>query len=297
MFFCLIILGFSLTQVLLGQFVTNHNAIFQGEIAQPAKGVQITDPNFHTPVVRLTDARTAGIHGLVPDYSKRQAWNSDESVIMLRSGWGDTYLYNGNNYQFIKVLSGVGGEDVFWHPTNPYIIFFNPDSVLYSYDITTDEVARIHSFVPFNYANTSGEGNMSNDGRYYAVAERIYNFSTGEVSYHDLSVYDFQEDRIVSTLLLPQGQISDFDWVSISPLGNYVVVDYADWETGRYHGVEVYDRNLNLKWQKGLGPGHSDLGLDATCCRFHRFLICMNHAVPCHGRAGYTSAPSIMLNG
>lgn len=260
----MLVIGFSLTQVLFGQLVTNHNAIYQGDATKPLPGVQFTDPNFHTPVTRLTDARTAGIHGLAPDYSKRQAWNSDESFMMLRSGWGETYLYNGQNYQFLKILQGASGEDVFWHPSKPNIILYNPDSVLYSYNVAADEVTKIHSFVPFNYANTSEEGNMSNDGRYYAVAERIYNFSTGEVSYHDLSVYDFQEDRIVSTLLLPQGQISDFDWVSISPLGNYVVVDYADWETGRYHGVEVYDRNLNLKWQKGLGPGHSDLGLDAT---------------------------------
>jgi len=261
--FSLMIIGFSFSQVLLGQFVTNHNAIFQGDIAQPLPGVQMTDPNFHTPKVRLTDARSAGIHGLFPDYSKRQAWSSDESLMMLRTGSGETYLYNGQNYQFIKVLEGVGGEDVFWHPSNPDLILYNPDSVLYSYNAVTDEVHQLHAFESYTWANTRGEGNISNDGRYYAVVGQIYNYSTGEVIFHDLIMYDIQEDRVVSTLPLPQDQLSDFDWVSISPLGNYVVVDYADEETGRYHGVEVYDRNFNFIWQKGLGAGHSDLGLDA----------------------------------
>ncbi len=80
------------------------------------------DPNFGTLVTRLTDARTDQIHGLFPDYSKRQVWNSDESLLLLRSGWGDTYLFNGQNYQFIKQLEGVGGEDVFWHPANPNLV-------------------------------------------------------------------------------------------------------------------------------------------------------------------------------
>lgn len=63
---------------------------------------------------------------------------------------------------------------------------------------------------------------------------------------------------------IPQDSIADFDWVSVSPLGNFVVVDYADETIGRYHGVEVYDLNMNFIWQKPLGAGHSDLGLDGS---------------------------------
>jgi hypothetical protein len=262
--FFLLIMGFSLTQILNGQFVTNHNALFQGEMTQPLPGVQFSDPNFHTPVTRLTDARTAGIHGLFPDYSKRQAWNSNESLMILRTGWGEAHLYNGQNYQFIKVLDGVGGEDVFWHPSNPDLIIYNPDSVLHSYNVITDMNSELHVFAPYTWANTRGEGNISNDGRYYAVVGQMYNYSTGEVIMHDLIVYDIQEGEVTGSMLLPQEELTGFDWVSISPLGNYVVVDYADEETGRYHGVEVYDRNFNFIWQKGLGAGHSDLGLDAT---------------------------------
>ncbi len=260
----LILMGLSLNQVLVGQFVTDHNAIFQGDLAQPQKGVLTTDPNFHTPLLRLTDARSSEIHGLAPDYSKRLAWNCDESFLLLRSGWGDAYLFNGGNYQFVKALNGVAGDDVFWHPSDPQKLYYSIDSALYSYNVVTDLVTEVHLFTPYNFANTCGEGNLSNDGRYYALAERYYNYTTGEVTYHDLTVYDIREDKIVSTVNLPQEQLSDFDWVSISPLGNYVVVDYASWETGRYHGMEVYDRNFNFIWQKGLGPGHSDMGLDAS---------------------------------
>jgi len=263
--FSVVIIGLFLPRIATGQFVTHHNAIFQGEIAQPLPGVPFTDPNFQTPVVRLTDARARSINGLFPDYAKRQAWNSDESLMILRSAYSDAFLFNGKSYEFIKVLEGVAGDDVFWNPVKPDEIIYNQgDSILHRYNVTTDERTQIHSFAPFNFVNTLGEGNLSMDGKYYAAAERYYNFETGEVTFHDLIVYDLQEDRIVSTHLLPQGQLADFDWISISPLGNYVVVDYANWETGRYRGIEVYDRNFNFLWQKGLGPGHSDLGLDAN---------------------------------
>lgn len=260
----LLMLCWSVPQRSAGQFVTHHNAIYQGEIAQPAKGTLIMDPNFHTPVTRLTDARTDQIHGLFPDYSKRQAWNSDESLLLLRSGWGDTYLFNGQNYQFIKKLEGVGGEDVFWHPANPHLVLYAPDSILRSYNVTTDEILPIHDFAPYTWANTKGEGNVSNDGRYYAVVGQMYNYSTGETTFKDILVYDLQNDAIIATMPLPSEQLIDFDWVSVSPLGNYVVVDYADEMTSRYHGIEVYDRNLNFLWQKPLGAGHSDFGLDAA---------------------------------
>lgn len=246
------------------QWIINHSPIFQPDFAKPSVGSVFTDPKFGTPVMRLTNAFSQSVHGFVPDYSKRQAWNSDESLMILRTGWGETYLYNGQTYQFIKTLDALGGEDIFWSPSNPDLILFNPDSVLYSYSISNEQVTQLHAFTQFTWANTRGEGNLSNDGRYYAVAGQIYNYTSGEVSFHDIVVYDIQNNVTVSSMPIPQDSIWGFDWVSVSPLGNYVVIDYADEETGRYHGVEVYDRDMNFIWQKPLGAGHSDLGIDAT---------------------------------
>ncbi len=246
------------------QWVTNHNPVFQANISQPSVGTLFTDPKFGTTVIRLTNARTSGLAGIVPNYSKRQAWNSDESLMMLSDyGNGNVRLYNGSTYQFISNLYDVSGEDIFWSPTDPDLIYYNRDSVLYSYQISNNQITQIHAFTQYTFANTRGEGNMSNDGRYYAICGQNYNYSTGEVKMSDILVYDLQTDSVISTLALPDS-LAGFDWVSISPLGNYVVVDYADEDTGRFHGVEVYDRNLNFIWQKPVGAGHSDLGIDAN---------------------------------
>jgi hypothetical protein len=244
------------------QWVIHHDPVFMPGFPRPQVGDPYTDPKFGTTVVRLTDAVTSSFSGSFPDYSKRQAWNADGSKMLLRTDDGYTLLLDGNTYTYIQTLDVVGGQDLFWHPANPDILYYAPDSILYSFSISSGQPTKLHDFAPYTWANTAGEGNLSDDGRYYAVVGQYYNYSTGEVTFSDILVYDLVDDQIISNLSIPPDSIWGFDWVSISRGGDFVVVDYADTETGRFHGVEVYDRMMNFVWQKPLGAGHSDLGID-----------------------------------
>src|SRR5512143_2505250 len=58
---------------LLAQWITHHNPIFQGQWDKPSAGQPFRDPRFGTSLLRLTDARSEGMPGIVPQYSKRQA--------------------------------------------------------------------------------------------------------------------------------------------------------------------------------------------------------------------------------
>jgi hypothetical protein len=231
-------------------------------VFKPQVGTTIKDPVFGTRVMRVADARANKVAGIFPDYAKRQAWNADESLLLLRTGDGNALLYDGASYQFRKELDGVGGEDVFWHPTNPNLILYNPDNTLYAFNVVTGEQKKLFEFTSYTYANTRGEGNLSRDGRYLAVVGQTYDPRTSVVTFKDLIVFDLTANQITAKLSLPK--LENFDWVSISPLGNYVVVDYADDEVKRFHGVEVYDRAFKFLWQKPLGAGHSDLAVDES---------------------------------
>jgi len=240
--------------------VTSRDVLPPGAVEQPAAGAAFTEPIFGTRIFRLTDA-SKGAAGVVPEYAKRQAWNADESLLLLHATDGRALLYDGAAYRFLRELEGVGGEDVFWHPTDPKTLYFNPDNALYACRVDGGERRRVCELPEFAFANTRGEGNLSLDGRYYAVVGQAYDAARGEVKFREIVVLDLEKGRRLASL--PLGAIADFDWVSVSPLGNHVVVDYADTEAGRFHGVEVYDREMRLLWQKPLGAGHSDLGLDA----------------------------------
>lgn len=211
---CILLNGVAFSQ----QWVTHSNPVFHGNYPKPQIGMQYNDPNFGTAVTRITNALTAQQPGIIPNYSKRQAWNAGETYLILQTGGGLFRLYQGEQpYQFIKNLLGVEGEDVFWHPTNPYIIFYNSGSSLYSYNVSTEQSTLIHSFTPYLYANTRGEGNLSDDGRYYAFVGRMT-----DSTFNSLNVFDITANSVISSLSLPSG-IEDLDWISISPSGNYVI--------------------------------------------------------------------------
>jgi len=182
-------------------------------------------------------------------------------MLLLSSDDGTVRLYDGQNYKFLKVLEGVGGEDVFWHPNEKYTILFTEENILNSYDVRTGRKTQVRTFPGYSFINTRGEGNLSTDGNSYAFVGQLYDSRAQEVKYIKLILFDLKLKTQVSELSLPKNT-ENFDWVSVSPSGNYVVIDYADNENEAFHGIEVFDRHFKRIWQKGLGAGHSDLAID-----------------------------------
>lgn len=253
-FFELFVIG------LYAQLITNHNSIIQPSMPKPDLGVPVSDPSFNSTVTRIADGSATNIQGVFPDYSKHQAWNADESLLLLRTGNGDIQFYNGATYQYIKSSpsSIAGVQDIFWHPTNPVMLYYALYNEFNVLDVQTDQISILHTFANYSYVTTRAEGNMSNDGRYIALCGYDANWNP-----IDFFVYDVALDSVISSLDV-SSNVTSFDWISISPLGNFVLIDYADETVGRYHGMEVYNRQMNFIWQKPLGAGHSDMGLNSN---------------------------------
>lgn len=240
------------------QLITNHTIIPQPTLIKPALWAQFLDPAFNSTIKRIADGSATNIQGVFPDYSKHQAWNFDESLLMLRTGNGDVQFYNGTTFQYLKSFppSIAGIQDIFWHPSNPVLLYYAFDNTFNVIDEQTDQITLLHTFTNYSYVTTRAEGNMSNDGSFIAMCGYDANWNP-----IDFFVYDVALDSVISSLNVSTN-VSSFDWISISPLGNFVIVDYADETVGRYHGLEVYDRQMNFIWQKPLGAGHSDIGFD-----------------------------------
>lgn len=241
--------------------VTHHNPIYQGTLVIPQVGVPITPVQFGDSITltRITNARYDGKSGYFPDYSKRQAWNANETKLMLRSGNGAVNIFDAQTHQFLLAFPDIEGvEDIFWHPTDPQTLYYFLGNELFSKNVQTSQSTSLHTFSSYAAVYCHGEGNLSNDGHYVALCAH-----DGNDNPVDFLVYDLSSQAVVSTLPL-NGNVSWIDWISISPLGNYVIVDYATDVNAPYNGVEVYDRNFNFLWRKPLGAGHSDYGLDAN---------------------------------
>ncbi|MDE2120185.1 MAG: hypothetical protein KGJ64_05805, partial [Betaproteobacteria bacterium] len=112
------------------------------------------DPDFGSRMVRITDVRTQfRARVAVPAYSSTQAWNCDESRLILyvteaqtggRQGWA---MLDGRNYRFLRFLD-INPSDIeqFWWSRT------NPEELLYISNYEMGQVAHCE-MIAYNVAS------------------------------------------------------------------------------------------------------------------------------------------------
>jgi hypothetical protein len=189
-------------------------------------------------------------------YSKDQPWNSDGSLIAIQNSGGtpNRLLLNGNTYAVTTTApcTNIAFDDWRWHPSTSYpniqiVIDSNLDK-LYWIDATNCTVERQWSFGShLNIASDDyigqAEGNVSNDGKYIAIAKQ----STKEVFIQEMDPYATGRRGAVYTL--PACNLAglsncDIGWMSVSPDGKYLVVKYkAGSDADNKENIRVFDIN------------------------------------------------------
>jgi hypothetical protein len=122
-------------------------------LSKPAIGQAVTDPQFGTTLRRITAvAESEGANAVIkPLYSTIQAWNADESYLILYHKGKGHELYDGETYQFLGQLTLVSPTDfeqILWDPEERDIFYYpsNYNAVpnLYRHRVSTgaNEVVR-----------------------------------------------------------------------------------------------------------------------------------------------------------
>jgi hypothetical protein len=228
-------------------------------LAKPVKGQAFADPTYHTCVVRATDHKADGTNTFARnDYSRRQAFNADNSKYLIYDANGSWYIYNASTYALIKELTQLGGDaEPQWHPTNPDLLYWLPINggmVVNELNVVTNVNRVVGNFtgrLPWSGAAhvwTKSEGSPSVDGRYWAFMVENSGFS--ELGF---IVWDMTTDTIVSTYTTSKRP----DHLSMSPTGNYVVVSWDD-------GVTVFNRDFTNPRLVHPRGEHSDIALDTN---------------------------------
>ncbi len=123
-------------------------------VPKPARGAAFVDPEFRTTIRRISDAASHGtVKVIKPVYSTIQAWNADESYLVLYHTDGSPdghYLYDGKTYAFIKALDirPADLEQVYWSPTAPSILYYTDitERRLYAFNVKTDTATLVKDF-------------------------------------------------------------------------------------------------------------------------------------------------------
>lgn len=263
-----------------------------------------TDPTSDSEVVTLDSGQNIGKWGNRSRhvYSKIQAWNADQTLIYITNtdcpyqsmlcagpglfldgnGWGDTYKVKFSATRPLAHSNNGDGEER-WHPTNPDLRIYtgrnldanNANGVLVvgSWNVRTGAETVFREFPEYTRIQMGPwEGNLSNDGSWVAIVGTKSNGQKAVFAYNMNSNTKMPEIDI-STITL--------DWASISPLGNYIVVNGC-WDSyaNCMSGSSAYiDRSWVLSksggtitgsnptaivgwWNEYARPSHYDLAVD-----------------------------------
>lgn len=234
-------------------------------LAKPAKGVAVTEPTFKTCLVRATDHKADGLSYFARnDYSRRQAFNANNTRQLVYALDGSWHLYDANTRAHLKRLVGPAGDaEPQWDATNPDLLYFLPINgigmQLYEMNVSTgatravaDFRARLKAKWPTAMAAwTRSEGSPSADGRYWC-------FMVDGDGWNSVGIFtwDKQTDTILGTYNT-NGERPDH--VSMSPSGNYCVV-----ASDGALGTTSFTRDFSKSTKILKNSQHSDLALDAN---------------------------------
>jgi hypothetical protein len=246
--------GFALPQ---GQLVSTVPAL-----GKPVKGTSYRDPVHGTCGIRVTDhANEAPSNFARHDYSRRQAFNADNSYLLVQAMNGFWHLYDANTMAFIRTLSGPAGDaEIQWHPTNPKALYYfdtNGGMVLRQLNVDTNTSTVAANFagkLPWADAArawTKSEGSPSADGRYWCLMAETSSFAIRGVF-----VYDLQTQTVVGSRSLSARP----DHTGMSASGRWCVVSHL----AGSGGTVAWDRGFTTSRQLHTTSEHSDLALNAA---------------------------------
>lgn len=162
----------------------------------------VVDRSFGSRIIRISDAGSGGV--VKPMYSTVQAWNADESLLLLYSqadGKASHEFYDGRSYAWRGSLGVRPGdiEQVFWHATDPNILFYvdGAQARLMRYAVDRRRAQVLHDFNELcggERLSTGGDTQMPSwDSRYIGLR-----CGGGEDSRARVMVFDTVESAVVA---------------------------------------------------------------------------------------------------
>ena len=229
---------------------------------RPAYLKTVLDPVFGTKFTKVTDPGQRLAAGISCDlaycrhrYSSTQAWNADQSLLVITNGCNGTCFLDGRTYKaaFRRSLT----DDCKWHPANPKVMICVNASKIYIWTPRTNEVNVVYA--PVDYTKISFgpyKGNPSNNGNLIVV--RATNRAGSLVAFaYDLAANKKYPDIDVS------GLPGTNEYCGISPSGKYVLCLQTLPDGVETAHVFTIEGAQIQHWTEHHRPAHGDMTLDA----------------------------------
>lgn len=220
----------------------------------PSAGGIYVDTVFGTSIKRISNARqtpnvadTGNLLFVTHEYSTMSPFNRDNTRLLIQH---QSYyaLYDGEG-NFIKDLEQVGTYmEPRWSRVDREVLYYLYGNQLRQLNAVTGATLVVRTFQEYSSVSGGGESDTCFDGDHLALAGDgryifVYELSTG----HKGPVLD------------AAGR--GFDSLYVTPDDN-VTVTWFERGTGRYTGIELFDRNMNFLRQVAQAGGHMDVTRD-----------------------------------
>ena len=181
-------------------------------LAKPKPGATVVDPQFRTKIRRISAAAPSeGANAVImPMYGTMQAWNADETRLVLWHREKGHELYDGKTYQFLRALKLVSPTDieqVMWDPVDPDVLYYpsnyNATPNLMRYRVSKDASDVLRHFEACPTGDWGRLLSMGSDPMYlsWGPDAKVIGLSCGESKF----LYDIAHDNVLGQGNAPGG--------------------------------------------------------------------------------------------
>jgi len=240
-------------------FTSNADEFIIPRITKPDPFVPYNDPVFGGRVTRITNSEFGEVNK--PAYSTMQAWNADESLLLLyRTGvnGGGHKLHDGHTYEFIKDVDIFPAdlEQVYWSRTDPDSFFYvsrrsNDYGTFNRFSISANQASVV---TDFSQHCGSGLPNAGNDVQMHAVNDDLFGFRCQQDDGHYIMLsYRPSTNKVVTA---PLGAGTNWsEWTAPAPAAS----GNRFWHQGIVIGADL----TTIQYELDLGKvaEHSSMGM------------------------------------
>lgn len=242
--------------------LANAKVIVTPAMPEPAYLEPTVDPVFQTRFVKVTNPGKTGI-GIVPcdlnycthRYSSSQAWNADQSLLLIANGCSGWCFLDGQTYKTLFQRRIPTACE--WHPTDPELMICVHSNRVLTWAPRDNRITTVwqsENYLAFEFG--PGNGNPSHDGTRIALKART---KTGDkVAF----AYDLSAGRKFPDIALAELS-GESGHVLISPSGRYMFLFQEPVEGVEQAYVFTVEGEQVQHWTEHHRPGHGDMTIDA----------------------------------
>ena len=221
----------------------------------PARGGTYVDPVFGTTIKRISnapatpdDVNGGSLQFILNEYATPALWNSTNAYFLLQhSSYFGVYDGSGN---FLKnaPFDMHASTEPRWSRTDPNVVYYKRGNAVKTFNVATNAIATVRAFTEYGAISGRGKADIGFGGNKMVLS--------GDTT----SIFVYDADTNTKS---PVFNTAGNGYESLHILADdQVMIGWNGVGSGRYRGLELFDRNLNFVRQLAQSTGHMDVTRD-----------------------------------